>query len=136
MDLASQTATKPVIVGGLSYAGLSYILGEPNTPSRFLGIDMDNRIALALSFAGSSFASEAIKNQILPWLPGSVLENQKLVALMQPLITGATGVAVHGVGSDLSAPFSELIKIGGIGALSEIGAQMVEQRMYPGPAKN
>lgn len=136
MDLASQTMTKPLIVGGLTYAGLSYILGEPNTPSTFLGLSMDNRIALSLSFAASSWASETIKNYMLPYLPGSVLDNQKIVALVQPAITGATGVLVHGLGSDLSADFSELIKIGGIGALGEIGAQMVEQRMYPSAAQN
>ena len=136
MDLASQTMTKPLAVGALSYAGLTYILGEPNTPSSYFGLALDNRVALATSFALSSFFSESIKNYMLPWLPGSVLENQKLVSAIQPIITGATGVAVHGLGSDLTTDFTEMFKIGGIGALSEVGAQMVEQRLYPSAPQN
>ena len=136
MNLASHTLSKPIFVGGLAWLGLRYGLGEPDTPSSFFGLQVDNSIALAGSFAISSAASETIKNYVMPYLPGSVLENQNLVSALQPLITGAAGVIVHGLGSDLSSNYSDLFKVGGIGALSEVGVQMIEQKMSPSAAQH
>lgn len=136
MNLASQTLTKPLLVGAISWAGLRYGLGAPDTPSSFFGLQVDNSIALASSFALSSAASETLKNYALGVLPGSLIDNQSLVSALQPVITGVTGVVVHSLGSDLSADFSELFKVGGIGALSEVAAQTVEAKFMPNAAQH
>lgn len=136
MNLAPRTLTKSLLVSGTSWGLLRYGLGAPDIPSTFFSLPVDNSVALAASFGLSSLVSESIKNYAIPYLPGSVVNNQMALSALQPIITGGTSLVVHGFGSNLDTDFSDLFKVGVIGALSDVAAQTIEDRMYPSAAQH
>lgn len=113
-----KTGAKKAAVNAAVSAGIALAMGEGGVSVNLLGANVPKWVASGVVMGASSYATDLILPRVVPWVVGSNpnLENFELLVL-QPLIAGATSVAVD----SLAAP-GNLSGSGGVAKALVAGA--------------